>query len=64
METSIPIVNIDEFFIFFIKRTLHPSYSERVGAAKIVHYSRVFTISEFTINEFAINGMNVQIMSM
>jgi hypothetical protein len=30
--------------------TLHPSYSERVGAAKMVHYNRVFTINEFTIN--------------
>ncbi len=28
----------------------HLSYSERVGAAKIVHYKQVFAISEFTIN--------------
>ncbi len=31
---------------------LHPSYSERIGAAKIVNYNRVFTINilNFTIN--------------
>jgi hypothetical protein len=32
------------------QNTLHPSYSERVGAGKTVHYNRVFTITEFTIN--------------
>ncbi len=34
------------------KLTLHLSYSERVGAAKTVHYNRVFSINEFdyTVN--------------
>ncbi len=39
----------DDYFelnlVFLI--TLHPSYSEGVGEAKIVHYNRVFIINEF-----------------
>ncbi len=33
----------------YIAFTVHPSYSERVGAAKIVHNNRVFTINVFNL---------------
>ncbi len=43
---------MEEKITFNMRNTLHPSYSERVGAAKIVHNNRVFTINiiNFTIN--------------